>query len=61
MRRWSLAILLCAAASGCAAPMAKYWSDRRTSREIEKLASEGSFPTAAQVGIPSSSVDKQSD
>jgi hypothetical protein len=58
MTRWALAIALAATAPGCAAPMAKYWSEHKTSREIEKLTKEGSFPTAVQAGIPSSEATK---
>ena len=59
MTRWALAIALAATACGCAAPMAKYWSQHKTSREIENLTKEGSFPTAAQAGIASSELTKK--
>ena len=57
-----MALLICAAASslalgGCAAPMGRGWADYKSRREIEKVAADDSFPSAAEVGLASTNVE----
>ncbi|MGD9721630.1 MAG: hypothetical protein AB7O59_05920 [Pirellulales bacterium] len=51
--------LLCLSAAGCAAPLQSSLANFRDRREIEELAADNSFPTAAEAGLPSA--DKKSD
>jgi len=37
--------------AGCATPPGSSWANFRTRREIEKIAADDSFPTAAEIGL----------
>jgi hypothetical protein len=43
--------VLCATVAGCASPMGQPWADYRTSRQIDKIVADDSFPSAAEVGL----------
>ena len=41
----------CATADGLATPLGNGWADYKSRKEIEKVAADNSFPTAAQAGL----------
>lgn len=45
------AALLCATIGGCAAPVGQNWADFRSSRQIDAMAADDSFPSAAELGL----------
>ncbi len=51
-RHWAaVAGLTLAAAAGCATPGGSGWANFKTRREIETIASDDSFPSAAEAGL----------
>lgn len=45
------AALACVTLAGCATPLGNSWADFKSRRAIEQVASDDSFPTAAEVGL----------
>ncbi len=59
-RAAALVMLACAVASGCSGPLGSHWADFQTRREIERVAADDSFPTAAEIGL-TPSADSSTD
>jgi hypothetical protein len=53
-RATALAVLACAITAGCTTPPGSSWASFRSRREIEKIADDDSFPTAAEIGLMTS-------
>jgi hypothetical protein len=47
----ALITLTCAVTAGCASPLGSGWADFRSRRAIERVASDDSFPSAAEAGL----------